>query len=139
MLPYDELLEIGRAASALAAELGIACVLQWDETRDRAIRGYAEPGVATPCLIPWRFLFLQEHTRKVYGCPYHRSPLGDLAEESVEDVWNGETAQDMRRSLRRARSPSSAGHNAGCPLVMAAEHRGLERRFEPRMEVSRND
>lgn len=123
MLSYAELLRVGEEALAVS-RLGIHCILQWDAARDSAIQGFSEPGVATPCLIPWRFLFIQEHNRKVFACPYHRHPYGDLRTASLEEIWNSETAQDMRRSLASGQIPKYCLDNsASCPLVMAARHR----------------
>lgn len=140
MLPYAELREIGEAATALSAELGLSCILQWDAERDSAIRGFSEPGVSTPCLIPWRYLFLQEHTQKVFGCPYHRIPFGDLATTELPEIWNGETAQDLRRSLAAGEIPKFCrDHSAGCPLVMAAEGSRLEGTIEDRIVIGTND
>jgi MoaA/NifB/PqqE/SkfB family radical SAM enzyme len=124
MLPYAELVRIGKEALVLSRKLGIDCVLQWDAKRDSAIRGFAEPGVATPCLIPWRFLFIQEHTGKVFACPYHRNPYGDLQTATLEEIWNGEAAQELRGSLARGEIPRRCMEDsAGCPLVMAARSR----------------
>jgi hypothetical protein len=140
MLPYEELRRVGEEATALAEELGIVCLLQWDAARDSALQGFAEPGVATPCLIPWRFLFIQEHTRKVFACPYHRHPYGDLETASLDEIWNGEPAQDMRRSLARGDIPKYClDHSAGCPLVMAAKHRGLAGEIEDHIHMGEND
>jgi len=139
MLSYPELLQIGEEAMALSRELGINCILQWDAARDSAIRGFAEPGVETPCLIPWRFLFIQEHTSKVFACPYHRHPHGDLRQATLEEVWNSETAQEMRRSLSRGDIPKYClDHGAGCPLVMEARSRPL-REIEDHVTVGDND
>jgi MoaA/NifB/PqqE/SkfB family radical SAM enzyme len=139
MLPYPELLRIGEEASALSRELGIDCVLQWDAARDSAIRGFSEPGVATPCLIPWRFLFIQEHTSKVFACPYHRLPYGDLETATLEEIWNGEAAQDLRRSLAAGEIPKHClDHGAGCPLVMEARSRP-PREIEDHVTVGEND
>lgn len=140
MLPYPELLQVGEEAMALADQLGIECLLQWDADRDSAIRGFSEPGVETPCLIPWRFLFIQEHTSKVFACPYHRHPYGDLATSSLAEIWNGETAQDMRRSLARGDIPKfCCDHSASCPLVMEARHRNLPRDAEDHVIMGEND
>jgi MoaA/NifB/PqqE/SkfB family radical SAM enzyme len=126
MLPYPELQQVGREATMLAAELGVECVLQWDAAHDSAIRGFAEPGVATPCLIPWRFLFVQEHTRKVFACPYHRNPYGDVARTPLEEIWNGPAALELRESLVRGQIPKYCLDDAaGCPLVMAARQARL--------------
>ncbi|PYQ26409.1 MAG: hypothetical protein DMF56_24320 [Acidobacteria bacterium] len=119
MLSYAELVQIGEEATAFASQLGVSCALQWDAARDSAIRGFAEEGVATPCLIPWRFLFIQEHTRKVFACPYHRYPYGNLETSTLEEIWNSDTARDMRRSLAAGEVPRYClNHGAGCPLVM---------------------
>ena len=124
MLTYEELLGIGEEATAISRELGIDCALQWDAARDSAIRGFSEPGVATPCLVPWRFLFIQEHTSKVFACPYHRDPYGDLTTSTLDEIWNSETAQDLRRTLVRGEVPKYClDHSAGCPLVMAERSR----------------
>lgn len=140
MVPYGELVQVGREATARAAELGIECLLQWDAGRDSAIRGFSEPGVATPCLIPWRFLFIQEHTRKVFACPYHRHPYGDLARASLEEIWNGAPAQDLRASLARGEVPKYCrDDSAGCPLVMAARQVESPEAVEASVVVGQND
>ena len=124
MLPYEELQRVGAEALALSAELGVDCVLQWEAARDFAIRGFAEPGVDIPCLVPWRFLFIQQHSGGVFACPYHRHPYGDLHTATLDEIWNGEAAQELRRSLARGDIPKLClDHSAGCPLVMAARSR----------------
>ncbi|MFL6195022.1 MAG: radical SAM protein [Thermoanaerobaculia bacterium] len=139
MLPYAEILRIGEEATALARDLGIECALQWDAARDSAIRGFAEPGVETPCLIPWRFLFIQEHTSKVFACPYHRHPYGDLRTTPLEEIWNGETAQEMRRSLAGGEIPRYClNHSASCPLVLEARNRP-PREIEGHVTMGEND
>ena len=140
MLSYPELLQVGEEALALSRDLGIDCVLQWDAARDSAIQGFSEPGVATPCLIPWRFLFIQEHTRKVFACPYHRHPYGDLNIASLEEIWNSETAQDMRRSLARGEIPKHClDTSAGCPLVMEARNRPRHHEIVDHITMGEND
>lgn len=139
MLPYPELVRIGQEALALSRRLGIDCVLQWDAARDSTIRGFSEPGVATPCLVPWRFLFIQEHTEKVFACPYHRLPYGDLRAASLEEIWNDDTAQEMRRSLVRGDIPHYCLDNgAGCPLVMAARSQP-PREIDDHITMGEND
>ena len=36
---------------------------------------------------------------KVYFCPFIRVEVGDLAESSLEEIWNGERYVEMRRRL----------------------------------------
>jgi Fe-coproporphyrin III synthase len=139
MLPYGELVRVGREATRLARELGIECLLQWDAARDSAIRGFSEPGVGMPCLVPWRFLFIQEHAKKVFACPYHRLPHGDLEGATLEEIWNGDTAQQMRRSLARGEIPGYClDCSAACPLVLAAHERPLGD-VEPTITMGEND
>lgn len=139
MLPFEDLGQIGEEATALADRLGIRCLLQWNAERDSAIRGFAEPGVAVPCLIPWRFLFIQEHSQKVFGCPYHRNPYGDLSKTSLAEIWNGDTAREMRSALASGEIPKyCCDHSAGCPLVMEARHRGGSE-IESSIVVGEND
>jgi MoaA/NifB/PqqE/SkfB family radical SAM enzyme len=139
MLPYPELLRIGEEALDFSRALGIDCILQWDADHDCALRGFSEPGVATPCLIPWRFLFIQEHTSKVFACPYHRHPYGDLQTATLEEIWNGEPAQDLRRSLAGGEIPKYClDHSAGCPLVMEARSRA-PRDIEDHVTMGEND
>jgi MoaA/NifB/PqqE/SkfB family radical SAM enzyme len=140
MLPYEDLVAIGRAASARASELGVRCLIQWDVERDSAIRGFAEPGVSTPCLIPWRFLFLQQHTGKVFSCPYHRHPTGVLEGGSLEAVWNSEAAQELRSSLAQGQIPRHCLDDAtGCPLVMRAREVQALEKVEDSVTVGHND
>jgi radical SAM protein with 4Fe4S-binding SPASM domain len=36
---------------------------------------------------------------KVYFCPFIRVEVGDLTQQSLEEVWNGEKYVEMRRRL----------------------------------------
>lgn len=124
---------IGLEARELAAELGSVVLIQWDAAIDSAIRGFAEKGVDIPCLIPWRFLFVQEHSQNVYACPYHRRPIANLDGQSLAEVWNGKEAVGLRTSLAAGEIPKFCWDNAaGCPLVM--RERQLER-FDLKSEI----
>jgi MoaA/NifB/PqqE/SkfB family radical SAM enzyme len=68
----------------------------WPEIVD----GYYTPGtpLAGRCLYPFR------HARvgfsgKVYFCPFIRVEVGDLATETLEQVWTSERYAAMRRKL----------------------------------------
>jgi MoaA/NifB/PqqE/SkfB family radical SAM enzyme len=138
MLSYEELRRVGDEARTLGNELGVDCAVQWDPRHDHAVRGFSEPGVDFPCLVPWRFLFIQQHTGKVFACPYHRHPHGDLRTATLEEIWNGEAAQELRRSLAAKEIPKFCrDHSAGCPLVMEARSRGGE--IEDHVTVGEND
>jgi len=140
MLSYDELVRIGAEAKAVAAEIGLTVGLQWDAAVDSTVRGFAEPGVDTPCLVPWRYMFIQEHTRKVFACPYHRDPYGDLTKSSLEEIWNGADAIELRASLGRGEIPKYCkDHSAGCPLVMAERNRSTLDQVEETVTIGEND
>ncbi len=140
MLPYPELVEIGRASQGLADRLGVPLILQWDAARDTAVRNFAVPGVQTPCLIPWRYMFIQEHTSSVFACPYHRHPIASLEERTLEQIWNGPEAQEMRRQLTAGEIPKFCWDaSSACPLIFEARARGLDRPIESEIAVGRND
>jgi radical SAM protein with 4Fe4S-binding SPASM domain len=141
MLPYDELETVGRRATTFAKEIGLECLLQWDATQDSAIQGFAEPGCEIRCLIPWRYIFIQEHSRRVFGCPYHRHPYGDLDQTSIEDIWNGPQALAMRRELVAGSIPKLCRDvSAACPLLMRARHRGdHDMQIEDHLTMGLND
>lgn len=130
---------VGSEARELAAELNTIVLIQWDAATDSAIRGFAEEGVDIPCLIPWRFLFVQEHSQNVYACPYHRRPIANLAGQSLSDVWNGKELVNLRASLAAGKIPKYCWDNAaGCPLVM--RERQLQRHdLKSEIRVGEND
>lgn len=119
MLTYEALEAHGRQATRLADALGLTCLLQWRADRDSALQSFAEPDVDIPCLIPWRFLFIQEHTKRTISCPYHRHPSGDLRKHSIAEIWNGPEQTAMRAALANGEIPKRCWEvSAGCPLVM---------------------
>ncbi len=64
------------------------------------IDNYYTPGAKLEgrCLYP--FLHARvSFSGKMYFCPFIRVEVGDLAESSLEDIWNGERYVDMRRRL----------------------------------------
>jgi MoaA/NifB/PqqE/SkfB family radical SAM enzyme len=64
------------------------------------IANYYTPGAKLEgrCLYP----FLQARVSfsgKVYFCPFIRMEVGDLSQQSLEEIWNGEKYVDLRRRL----------------------------------------
>jgi MoaA/NifB/PqqE/SkfB family radical SAM enzyme len=140
MLTYDDLVRVGTEAKAVAAEIGLKVALQWDAAVDSTVHGFAEPGVDTRCLVPWRYMFIQEHTQKVFGCPYHRDAHGDLTKASLEEIWNGPEAVELRTSLARGEVPKYCkDHSAGCPLVMAERNAATLEQIEDSVRIGEND
>jgi MoaA/NifB/PqqE/SkfB family radical SAM enzyme len=64
------------------------------------MENYYTPGarLAGRCLYP--FLHARvSFSGKVYFCPFIRVEVGDLAQSSLEEIWNGERYVAMRKSL----------------------------------------
>jgi len=64
------------------------------------IDNYYTPGAKLDgrCLYP--FLYARvSFSGKVYFCPFIRVEVGDLAESSLEEIWNGERYVELRRRL----------------------------------------
>ena len=64
------------------------------------IENYYTPGAKLEgrCLYPFLHARIS-FSGKVYFCPFIRVEVGDLAESSLEEIWNGETYVHMRRRL----------------------------------------
>ena len=70
------------------------------KVHDQLIRNYYTPGAKLDgrCLYP--FLHARvSFSGKVYFCPFIRVEVGDLNEQSLEEIWNGDKLVDMRRRL----------------------------------------
>src|SRR5262252_4675171 len=70
------------------------------KVHDPLVDSYYTPGTKLNgrCLYP----FLQARVSfsgKVYFCPFIRVEVGDLAQSSLEEIWNGERYVQMRRRL----------------------------------------
>ena len=70
------------------------------KVQPQLIDNYYTPGAKLEgrCLYP----FLQARVSfsgKVYFCPFIRVEVGDLAESSLEQIWNGEKYVNLRRKL----------------------------------------
>ena len=140
MLPLEELDPIGGDAESQGRDLGLDVRLQWRSGADVALQTFAEPGVNVPCLIPWRFLHIQQHSHKVYACPYHKRPIGDVSEHCLEQIWNGPIAQGLRTALAAGRIPQYCWNNAAaCPLIFDARREGLPDPLASEISMGEND
>jgi hypothetical protein len=115
-------------------------VIQWNPQHDTAVSQFKEPGLDLPCLMPWRFIFIQEHSQKVIGCPYHTIPYGDLTKATLEEIWNSEPIQEMRRSLLKQQIPLFClNHSAACPVITDAKANNYAPPPEREIVVGTND
>lgn len=51
-----------------------------------------------PCFLPWRRLSVQPDGA-VYPCPVSYKPVGNLAESSLEEIWNGSALEAFRAGV----------------------------------------
>ena len=117
-----------------------ATLIQWDPKHDVATRKYREPGVESLCLMPWRFIFIQEHLKKVYACCYHKRPFGDLETHSLEEIWNNDAIQGMRQDLLDGRVPQFCYNNsASCPIIYSLKMNGKPDPTETDIVMGDND
>jgi MoaA/NifB/PqqE/SkfB family radical SAM enzyme len=140
MLPLDELDDVGREAERIGAQLGIDVRLQWEASADVALRTFSEPGVDVACLIPWRFLHVQQHSQKVYACPYHKRPIGDLSTQSLDEIWNGTAARELRTALASGSIPQYCwNYSAACPVIFKARRAGFTDSLATEIIMGEND
>jgi MoaA/NifB/PqqE/SkfB family radical SAM enzyme len=109
-----------RAAQALADRLGIVFNAS----------GATEPGTSlhkrtndqpwSLCRRPWTLMYFTAHGRAIPCCiapfslrGYENFTLGDATQQTLREIWNGETYQDFRRRLLSDSPPSSC---ANCGL-----------------------
>lgn len=117
-----------------------ATIIQWDPKHDIATRKYREPGIDSPCLMPWRFIFIQEHLKKVYACCYHKRPFGDLETHTLDEIWNNEAIQGMRRELLDGQVPQFCYNNAAsCPIIYSLKMNGRPDPIETDIVMGAND
>ena len=117
ILTSEEYESVGNSAKTLAQQLGINLIIHWETSS--AMNDFAVPGVDIPCLFPWKYLFVQEHSKNVYMCGYSYAPVGSVKTDSLEQVWNNEIMVEVRSSLGSGKIPEFCkSHGAFCPLVL---------------------
>jgi len=117
MLSFDEYRKIGLIAKEETKKYGLNIVISWEPAKSE-IETMAEPNISIPCLFPWKYLFVQEHTNNVYICCYSNNAIGNLSESSLNDIWNSVLAVEIRKSLTAKEIPDFClTHGKNCPLV----------------------
>ncbi len=118
MLTPEEYDSISKSSKILAQELGLNLIIHW-EPADSEINNLSVPGVNITCLFPWKFLFVQEHSKNVYMCCYSNAMLGSVNNNSLEQIWNSNTIIKARKSLIAGKIPEICKmHGLSCPLVL---------------------
>ncbi|NPU85310.1 MAG: radical SAM protein [Syntrophaceae bacterium] len=73
----------------------------WGMMKNRITRNLANKSVdyeKLPCSDPWNTIQIFENG-SVLLCCQGLTPIGDLKESSIEEIWNGEEAQRYRRGM----------------------------------------
>ena len=100
--PGLEIDRVRRQVSALEAKCKAKNILfdYRPKVHDQLIENYYTPGAKLDgrCLYP--FLHARvSFSGKVYFCPFIRVEVGDLANNSLEEIWNNEKYVGMRKQL----------------------------------------
>ena len=99
-------------AEAVAAELGVALRASG---RQRLLSSLTPAGEANPqlaCWRPWRLAVVTARLRVLPCCissfvaPYDELAMGDLREQSWEQIWNGERYRALRAGILAGEPPS---------------------------------
>ncbi len=123
MLTQQEYDSISASSRISANELGLNLTIHW-EPADSEIHNLSEPGVDIPCLFPWKFLFVQEHSKKAFMCCYSDTVLGRVDKDSPEQIWNNNIIRQARKELVSGKVPEICRkHGLSCPLVPTAKHK----------------
>lgn len=126
ILPADELKRITEESRAISEELGMHLSIQWEST-DSEIGRYAEEGVNIPCLLPWKMLFVQEHSKNVYICCYSSGAVGNLNDTPIDKIWNSKSVKQIRESLIQGEIPKFCWtHGNNCALVTERKRKESE-------------
>ena len=87
------------------------------------------PGVDIPCLFPWKFLCIRPLHDLYTPCVFLKRGIAKPSAATPEEVWNGETMVEMRRSLASGQIPHFCRtYGDACPIVLNA---GLRRPPQP--------
>ena len=69
-----------------------------------------------PCYIPWNRLSIQPNG-DVYPCPVAHGPVGNMFEESLDEIWNGDRLADFRAGVN-----DNERMNEDCRQCMHCRH-----------------
>jgi len=70
------------------------------------------------CTLPWTGLFSIKTNLDVTFCPcFLQMKIGNLAEASIQEIWNSEKLQELRRSFSKGELPEPC-RNQLCPTAV---------------------
>lgn len=67
------------------------------------------------CILPWTEL-RATYQGDIYACCWGPQPLGNLRNETIEEIWNNEAIHEMRSDLIEGKIPRLCS-GAGCPHI----------------------
>jgi MoaA/NifB/PqqE/SkfB family radical SAM enzyme len=71
------------------------------------------------CTRPWTSFRIENHKGLVQPCCYTRVICGNVNDQTIEEIWNGEMYQDLRRRIASGRSQRVCPFD--CPVVLGQE------------------
>ena len=90
-------------------------------SREQVLNKPAEPTRRYFCEEPWTGIFSIRTNGDVICCPcYAQVRLGNIADASIEELWNSERIQSLRRAFRDGRLPPECAGQI-CPVVVGTE------------------
>jgi MoaA/NifB/PqqE/SkfB family radical SAM enzyme len=70
------------------------------------------------CDEPWTGVFAIQVNQDVTFCPcYLKATIGNLAEASIEDIWNADLLVELRRQFEAGELPDMCADQL-CPVVL---------------------
>ena len=108
-----------RAATALAAELGVLLDASGATEPGTSLKRQADDKPWSLCRRPWSLMYFTAHGRSIPCCiapfsmrGYDDFTLGNASQQSLREIWNGPRYQDFRAALL-SDAPPAACANCG--------------------------
>jgi len=100
--PPELVLDRIRKAEETARSLGLVFSSHYLFSEDH-------PEPARTCIQPWLTFGVRVDGR-VFTCCGTLEPMGDLAEDSFDEIWNGPAYRELRRTIASGRFPEFCSH-----------------------------
>ncbi|MGE0058242.1 MAG: radical SAM/SPASM domain-containing protein [Dehalococcoidia bacterium] len=101
-------------ARRVAAELGVELKGSGEASADRVLQDDSVDVTYRECRRPWTLMYVTSNGNVLPCCitpfttvPYGDIVLGNVFQESLEDIWNGPRYQDWRRRMLGAEPPEA--------------------------------
>jgi MoaA/NifB/PqqE/SkfB family radical SAM enzyme len=81
-----------------------------------------------PCQKPWTHLYV-DWTGNAMVCPFHAQSVGNIKEQSIDEIWHGPQIQEIRKSFL---SHDYQACNPRCTYLAERRARGHKILKEPK-------